>query len=114
MATCITTARDGGPMSRRRRKSSASRNPSTTRECWDDEYRRFAEWSDSEQKLFGTNHSWEETSAEEWSDDVILHKYRCRRCNSEHAVRFYANGLKIDIDDAGDCNEKIIMSVQEG
>ena len=87
---------------------------SLRKHVWDDEYQRFAEWNDSEQKLFGTNHFWEETSAEEWGDDVILHKYRCRRCNSEHAVRFYSNGLKIDIDYAGNCDEKIIMSVQEG
>jgi len=92
-------------MNKRRRKSNASHNLSTTREYWDDEYQRFAEWSDSEQKLFGVGHSWQEIRAEKWGDDVVLHRYKCVRCNSEHAVRFYANGLKIDIDEAGNCDE---------
>ena len=101
-------------MNRRRRKSSASRNQFTMREAWNDELQRFERWNDDEQRLFGIGHSWKEIHAEEWGTNVVLHEYRCRRCNSKHVVRFYANGLKIHISDAGNCDEIIVKQVQEG
>ena len=105
-------------MSKRKEKSNESQKQSTSCECYLEEARlekeRFDRWNDDKERLFGINHDWEEAQDEGWLDrDVAIHVYRCKQCLSRHAIRFYPNGQKIDMDQAGDCHEAIVKQVQE-
>jgi hypothetical protein len=94
---------------------------STIRELVE-EGERFERWNNDEQRLFGSHHEWLEIrsytdgppSFPEGCSSCLVRVYKCARCNSEHAIRFYSNGTKIDMDVAGDCDEVVVKLVQEG
>lgn len=100
-------------MTRRPARQRGSRERSTIRELKREE-EQFDRWNSDDERIFGLHHEWRKLRSYEDGRDVVVQCYKCSRCNSEHAVRFYSNGLRIDVGQAGDCDEVVIKSVQEG